>query len=357
MKPLMKYPGGKERELKYVIERLPDKMINYYEPFLGGGAVYFGIDDNQPTEEKHNLFKEYFVNDKSEDLILFYNNVKHGHILFKQILEEYADNWEYLSGVIDGHYKEIKRQANNVTKYISPVYSGVCLVALEDKLKRMDKLQKERGALPEQDIKDNIECAIKQGYYYYIREIYNSKIRDNIYDEERAAAFFFMREFCYSSMFRFNAAGEFNVPYGGISYNRKDFRAKIERLCSAEVVDKLSSTTIACDDFQEFLKKYPPKKDDFMFLDPPYDSEFSDYDNNRFGLEEQERLAKYLINRCKCNWLMIIKASPLILSLYVPGEKTRNNNTVHVEGFDKKYSVSFKNRNLKDCEHLIITNY
>lgn len=42
--PLIKYPGGKEKELNYIIPALPAKIDNYYEPFVGGGAVYFAID-------------------------------------------------------------------------------------------------------------------------------------------------------------------------------------------------------------------------------------------------------------------------------------------------------------------------
>lgn len=35
--PLIKYPGGKEKELNYIIPALPAKIDNYYEPFVGGG--------------------------------------------------------------------------------------------------------------------------------------------------------------------------------------------------------------------------------------------------------------------------------------------------------------------------------
>ena len=47
LSPLIKYPGGKEKELNYIIPALPTKINNYYEPFVGGGAVYFAIDSKQ----------------------------------------------------------------------------------------------------------------------------------------------------------------------------------------------------------------------------------------------------------------------------------------------------------------------
>ena len=43
LSPLIKYPGGKEKELNYIIPALPVKIDNYYEPFVGGGAVYLSI--------------------------------------------------------------------------------------------------------------------------------------------------------------------------------------------------------------------------------------------------------------------------------------------------------------------------
>ena len=40
LSPLIKYPGGKEKELNYIIPALPAKIDNYYEPFVGGGFLY-----------------------------------------------------------------------------------------------------------------------------------------------------------------------------------------------------------------------------------------------------------------------------------------------------------------------------
>lgn len=87
-----------------------------------------------------------------------------------------------------------------------------------------------------------------------------------------------------------------------------------------------------------------------FFLDPPYDTEFNTYTGNTFTLKDQARLANYLIKDCSANWLMIIKATPYILSLY-------KDKGLNIKSFDKIYTVSFKNRNNKQAEHLIITNY
>ncbi|MDI9364386.1 MAG: DNA adenine methylase [Flavobacterium sp.] len=43
LSPLLKWAGGKEQELKYIIPNLPNKFNDYYEPFVGGGAVYTAV--------------------------------------------------------------------------------------------------------------------------------------------------------------------------------------------------------------------------------------------------------------------------------------------------------------------------
>ncbi len=151
-------------------------------------------------------------------------------------------------------------------------------------------------------------------------------------------------------MFRYNKSGGFNVPYGGIGYNRKNLAKKVDYLQTKKLVKHLVKTTIDNLDFEDFFIKNKPKKDDFIFLDPPYDSEFSTYAQNEFTREDQARLAKYLIKDCKANWMMVIKNTDFIYSLY-------DKKGINMQSFDKKYLVSFQNRNDKEAEHLIITNY
>lgn len=130
-------------------------------------------------------------------------------------------------------------------------------------------------------------------------------------------------------MFRYNAKGEFNVPYGGISYNRKDFQKKIDYLFSKEITSKLADTDIYCEDFETFIKSLNLTEDDFIFLDPPYDSRFSTYAQNKFGQEEQIRLCECL-KKTPAKILLIIKNTDLIFDLY-------NNKYFEMTSFDKKY--------------------
>jgi DNA adenine methylase len=214
----------------------------------------------------------------------------------------------------------------------------------------MKELEKLKSKLPDNDILDNIETALKSALYMHFRHIYNNTEKYKITSAFKAAIFLFIRNFAYSGMFRYNANGDFNVPYGGIAYNRKNFLKKVDYLRTKELKSLLDKTTIENKDFEEFFYDYAPTNNDFIFLDPPYDSEFSTYAKNEFTRTDQERLANYLTRKCSAKWLMIIKNTDFIWSLY-------DKKGLNISSFDKTYLVSFMNRNDKKVEHLIIKNY
>ena len=184
----------------------------------------------------------------------------------------------------------------------------------------------------------------KEEYYYQIREKFNcQKAKIN------AVYFLFLMKAGFNGVYRENLNGKFNVPYGGISYNRKDFYKKINYISSKELHEYTKNTHIYNEDFEDFLKNIKPEKNDFIFIDPPYDTEFSTYAKNAFDKKDQIRLANTL-NNTKANIMIIIKNTDFIYDLY-------NSKGFNIKSFDKKYLVSFQNRNEKDVEHLIITNY
>ena len=43
MKPYLKWAGGKETELKHILPILPTKIERYFEPFVGGGALFLNL--------------------------------------------------------------------------------------------------------------------------------------------------------------------------------------------------------------------------------------------------------------------------------------------------------------------------
>ena len=43
MKPFIKYPGGKIKEFPLVDRFKPKKISRYFEPFVGGAAIYLSL--------------------------------------------------------------------------------------------------------------------------------------------------------------------------------------------------------------------------------------------------------------------------------------------------------------------------
>lgn len=378
LSPLIKYPGGKEKELNYILPALPAEMERYYEPFVGGGAVFFAI-----------KAKEYYINDRSDELISLYQMVKSQNELFFQKLEAIEHNWNIISQVVDRHEKAItdiyflyqegsvsrQQLRDKISEFVlknTEEFNGLLTTdfnheigefvvelckSIENKMLRMKKIENQKGKLVYEDVAANIEASLKAAFYTHFRMLLNNKENLGISEEFATAIYFFIRQVCYSSMFRYNKDGEFNVPYGGISYNRKSFAGKIQYYRNEDLVSHLARTTIGNMDFYDFMKAYEPQRNDFVFLDPPYDSEFSTYAQNVFDKGDQARLADYLIKECKANFMIVIKNTDYIASLYPEGVKAANGGSLHVSSFDKKYFVSFQDRNDKNAQHLLITNY
>ena len=371
LRPLLKYPGGKTSELPIILKYIPANITKYIEPFLGGGAVYFAINAD-----------EYYVNDKSEDLMFLYKYIKNKDVDFFNELEMINSNWKLLSGISkDGferfanillRYKNDEIEKDKIIDIVSemvnefenidgplfqleniqqPIFKKQLRKNIVSIIKRICKNEKTKEReLSEEELKDNFECSIKSAYYMYFRELYNYPEKYTLSKPRTVAIFLFIREYCYSSMFRFNTKGKFNVPYGGISYNKKSLTSKIEYYKSEELLDFFAKTSFSTNDFQTFLNDLNLSENDFMFLDPPYDTTFSEYDKNSFDQDDQIRLAQYLINDCHCKFMLVIKKTEFIENLY-------KDKGLQIIEFDKNYFVSFKNRNKKNVKHLLIKNY
>lgn len=370
LKPIIKWPGGKEKELPHIKLHAPQWFENYYEPFVGGGSVFTAFDA-----------KHLYINDKSDELIALYKYISIQDKGFFQWLEDIMQAWKNTLDYVATHeelcswYKQfrkdeieeltikgklhlfVKAELHNIELLLPESFEwqrdylyieiDKCLV---HKVVRMKKIEKERKEMPEQDIFDNIETAFTSALYTYLRALYNDKqlCKDN--PQLATALFVFLRNYAYSGMFRYNDKGEFNVPYGGISYNHKLMQTKVDYYHSPKLLEHFAKTTIENLDFLDFFRKHNPTEKDFVFLDPPYDTEFSTYAQNEFTQADQKRLADYLCEECKAKWQLVIKYTPFIYSLY-------DRKGIIIQKFDKKYLVSFMNRNDKDVEHLIITNY
>ena len=283
MKPIIKYRGGKSKEIPQLIQYIPNYTGRYIEPFFGGGALYFHLEPNNAI-----------INDINARLMNFYIAVQQN---FPQLKEEL--------GRLEQAYT-----ANRATY---------------DALKKIHPTER-------------IEDA-NEGLYYHLRNMYNGLMEA---EYSQAALYYFINKTAYSGMIRFNAKGEYNVPYGRYkNFNTCLITEQHHRL--------LAQAQIHNTDYRVIFNL--THNDDFVFLDPPYDCIFSDYGNDEYkdGFNEasHRQLAQDFLN-LGCRTMMVIGSTPLTRELY------REN---IVWEYDKNYAVNIRNRFQAGARHIIVTNY
>lgn len=157
-RPFLKWAGGKTQLLNEFSKRLPGelkkgKITKYVEPFIGGGAFYFYL--NQRFS-----FKKCYICDINEELILSYRVIKRAS---KKLMTELGSlQSEYLS---------------------------------KDETHRESFYYEVRGAFNQK-----------------LPEINFNKFSNEWI--ERTAQIIFLNRTCYNGLFRVNRKGEFNVPFG-----------------------------------------------------------------------------------------------------------------------------------------------
>ncbi|MGN6211637.1 DNA adenine methylase [Parafilimonas sp.] len=283
MKPLIKYRGGKSKEIPHLEKHIPKYSGKYIEPFFGGGAMFFYLEP-----------KRAIINDINSKLMAFYKGVKSNFTTLKKELSE-----------------------------IEKIYAV--------NRKRFEEL---KSKTPHLRVDDENETL-----YYQIRDMFNDLTYKKYSD---ALLYFFINKTAYSGMIRYNAKGEFNVPYGRyVNLNTSLVTQAHSKL--------LSNATIYNLDYKKIFEM--AEEDDFMFLDPPYDCVFSDYGNieHKDGFSEQNHIelaGNY--KKLKCKALMVIGRTVLTEKIY---------SDMIVGEYGKSYAVNIRNRFKSSASHILISNY
>jgi DNA adenine methylase len=154
MNPVVKYRGGKSREIPKFLNYIPDDYDRYIEPFLGGGALFFYLEPDNAI-----------LNDVNTRLITFYKQLRDGYPIMRKQLDALQDQYDKNQAA----FKKLK-------------------------LKNPDK----------------IVSNSNEDLYYKMREKYNKPESDYL----EGVVYFFINKTAYSGMIRFNSNGEYNVPFG-----------------------------------------------------------------------------------------------------------------------------------------------
>lgn len=121
---------------------------------------------------------------------------------------------------------------------------------------------------------------------------------------EAAALFYYLNRTGYNGLCRFNREGEFNVPFG----RYKRIRYTTDFTPYRQAFKHWDFTTDDCEDV-------PLEPGDFVYADPPYDVEFTQYAKGRFTWEDQVRTAEWLA-RHKGPVILSNQATSRIVALY-----------------------------------------
>jgi DNA adenine methylase len=304
IKPFLKWVGGKTQIIEKVISSFPTYIIDYYEPFLGGGSVLLGL-LSYIKMGKITVSGKIYASDINSNLITLYKNIQSSpdeliHEVDK-IMDDYNNCKDY----------EVNRNA-----------------------------------------KDRYEAMTsKESYYYWIRTSFNK-----MNDEEKKSVFasailLFMNKTCFRGVYREGPNG-FNVPFEKIQKNQSILEKEHIKSVSNLIKDVIFITR----PYTESLKFV--KKGDFIYMDPPYAPEsarsFVSYTKDGFNLEEHNKLFELCkkMNDDHVKWLMSNADVKLVRDTF----EVVGDNTYKIETIEARRKINSKNPDSKTNE-VLIKNY
>ena len=234
-RPFLKWAGGKTQLLPAITARLPaelpaGRITRYVEPFVGSGAVFLHLAQHYPLAE-------FFLFDRNPELILAYRTLQTD---CEPLIERLAH--------IQAEYHRLSSAEQKDYFYRTRAEFNAARAALDSPIPRSQAIQ-------------------------------------------RTAQLIFLNRTCYNGLFRVNAKGEFNVPFG--SY-------KNPRICDPgnlrAVSVLLQRVVVQHADFEACAPHVDAHT--FVYFDPPYrplttTASFTAYARYTFDDDEQRRLAAF----------------------------------------------------------------
>lgn len=215
----------------------------------------------------------------------------------------------------------LKLVPNVFGKYIEPFIGGGALFFSLNHSESVISDSNEELIITYKVVRDDVYSIINlldnyknsEEFFYNIRALNTSKLSNT----ERAARLIYLNKTCFNGLYRVNKKGEFNVPYnkrnGTNFYNKNILIGASYALTNAKIYHA---------DYKETLSLFA-EKDDFIFLDPPYQpvgkySDFKRYTKEFFYEQDQIDLANkfYDLVNLGCKVVLTNSAHPFILDLY-----------------------------------------
>lgn len=298
-KPFLKWVGGKRQLLDQFEELYPTelklkKIKNYYEPFVGGGAVFFDV------AQKYEIENAYLY-DINEELILTYKVIQKDVTKLIEFLYKY-----------DSFYKKLN-----------------------------EKKQKEYYY----EIRENFNLQ-------------RFNIDYNKYSENwipRAAQTIFLNRTCFNGLFRFNSKGGFNSPMGRYKNPKildEQNLLSVSKLFEIATIRKADFKEVRNDiknnSFVYFDPPYRPISET---------ASFTSYSKFNFQDDEQLQLASlfYDLNE-QGHYLMLSNSDPKNTNPEDDFFETIYAN-FNIQRVDAKRSINSDPNKRNSIKEIVVTNY
>lgn len=227
-------------------------------------------------------FDQHLPRDLSEDEFTYIESFVGGGAMLFHMLQKFPN---------------IKRAViNDINLYLIKAYQ-VIRDTPKELIERLFELEYQYNA--------SLDEEAKKAYFLQVRTIFNESELDDI---DRTKYLIFLNRTCFNGLYRVNAKGKFNVPFG---------RYTNPTICNADVIladSKLLNSVemvIINGDFERTIE-YVSDGLNFFYFDPPYrplnaTSSFNSYAKEDFNDREQIRLRNYcamLSERPNVKWML-----------------------------------------------------
>ncbi len=223
---------------------------------------------------------------------------------------------------------------NDLNQELMNTYKVLCD---EEKFKKMCR------------VLNNYEANHSEEFYYEIRnKDRNKNTYNKLSDYTRAARTIYLNKACFNGLYRVNSKGEFNVPYGKkTKVNTYDGN----NLITVSNYLTMNDIKILNVDYKEALKT--AKKGDFVYIDPPYDSDttiFTNYTETGFNKDSQRELASIFKELSDKGVFVMLSNynTTLIQELY---------KDYHIHLIEAKRNINANAKKRGSVFEVIITNY
>ncbi|WP_019421006.1 DNA adenine methylase [Paenibacillus sp. OSY-SE] len=191
----------------------------------------------------------------------------------------------------------------------------------------------------------------EESYYYEVRAWdRDAEAYARLSPVERAARLIFLNRTCYNGLYRVNASGQFNVPFG--KYKQPDI-VQEETIRDISAYFNRTDIRITEGDFNAAVNG--AQAGDFVYFDPPYDvltktAAFTSYAKEGFGREEQRRLAEVFRDLSDRGVYVMLSnhATDFILELYAD---------FHIHIVQARRNINSKASARGNVDEVLVLNY